>query len=241
MEKVEQLSTCFIELDCLLDTRIGTLMTHFGKEQVYDTLSSEYHEREFDIFPNVDYNTFQELYQRRDRSVLKNSIRTIIFSVINDFIQGTFNNAINSPFVFVPKIIVNVYPYKLVEEEKNLIRNMVISLTKQLSDVEVVDMDYSSITPIWVKKNEISLMIMYDYHLWLEAQASNGQFKKHACPDVGLMTPSLYKKEKHTDEDKQIHESLNMPPFQYLSMELQPFIRLMFLPTLLFSLPAKIK
>lgn len=241
MEKIHQLSTCFIELDCLLDTRIGTLMTHFGESCVYETLKQNYHEREFDVFPGVSYEAFQEVYQVRDRRVLKNSIRTIIYSVIHDFIKGTFDNSIHSPFVFVPKIIVNTWPYNLVDEEKNLIRNLVVSLTKQISDVEIVTLPYDEITPVWIKKQEISMLVMYDYHLWLEAQSKNGQFKKHACPDIGLLTPAIYKKAALTDEDRQIHESLSMPPFQYLSMELQPFVRTMFLPPMLFSLPAKIK
>lgn len=241
MEKIHQLSSCFIELDCLLDTRIGTLMTHFGEDYVYKALSQGYHEREFDVFPDVSYESFQSVYQSRDRRVLKNSIRTIIYSVIHDFVKGTFENSIHSPFVFIPKIIVNLYPYQLVESEQRLIRDMVVSLTNQVADVEVVTMPYEEITPVWVKKNEISMMVMYDYHLWLESQSKNRQFKKHACPDVGLFTPGIYKKAALTDEDKQIHESFNMPPFQYLSMELQPFIRLMFLPALLFSLPAKIR
>lgn len=234
----ERYSGLLVELDCLLDTRLGTLATYFSEETVLHVLKHGYHDREFDVFDGVDYDEFMDHYRNRGRTVLQNSIRTNFIPMMTEFIQETLNNNVNTPHIYLPKIIVNIYPYHLNTEEIRLIRDVVIKMTRQSADVELINLPHSELTPGYLE-TEVSAMALYDYDQWLEAQSLNDAFRKKACPQIGLFAPALYKKRALTDEDRRIHSQLKMPPFEYLARQLAPFIRTIFIPVSMFSIPAR--
>lgn len=224
-----------------MDTRMGTIVKHYSKDDFYRILKSGYHEREFDKFPGIDYEEFQSHYRARDRITLRHSIRTIILEAINDFVRETIKNNINTPFIQEPRVIVNCHPYKLVLEEKRLIANVIRSLVHNAADVILVDVPYSEMTPSYLKEEEVSLLVIYDYDQWLESQSVNGNFAKKACPEIGMFAPAIYKKEMLSEEDLRIQASLSEPPFVYLGKTIQPFVKAAFLPAAMFSIPVTIK
>jgi len=240
MSENVQVSAVLIEMDCLMDTRMGTLVTHYSDEQVLDVLKNGYHDREFDNFHGIDYDEFHSLYRNRDKVVLKNSLRTNIMPVIDDFVRETIRNNISTPHVFIPKVIVNIYPYDLTMDEQSLIRDVMVQATRNHADIEIVSLSYDQLTPSYLRQ-EVSLMVLYDYDQWLEAQTINGSFKKQACPEIGMFSPAIYKKPELTDNDKRIHAQFKMPPFEFLAKQIEPFVRAIFLPAHMFSIPVRVK
>jgi hypothetical protein len=104
--------------------------------------------------------------------------------------------------------------------------NVLVSKTNEEADIEVVYIDYDSLTPEYVRNN-ISLMVMYHGIDWLDAQADAGRFSKRACPDVGLVCPAIAKGPQ-PDTDKN--------PFEIMETITRPLIGLKFLPVESFSM-----
>ncbi|MCK9517316.1 MAG: hypothetical protein M0Q87_14935 [Ottowia sp.] len=226
-------STAFIELDCLLDTRMGTL-TSMGDSSIKAALDYGYYDRGMDLWPGVNETEFKKLYASRDKIILMNSFMTLMGGILKDFVKKTIEQVINTPFHYKPKVVVNIHPYVLTEDEVTNIILAVKQVTLGLADIEVVDLSYEQITPIYVREN-LSLVIMYEYYKWLEIHSANGNFKKVSCPEVGMFGPGIYfKKPDYKPKD-------NENPFEALEQLAAPFIALKLLPIEFFSIAVKLK
>lgn len=227
-------SVLLVELDTLLDTRLACLYTHFGQEAVQRALTQGYFTRSVDKFPGIEYEAFQTAYRARNREVLRHALRTPITRICSEFVLGTYANLLNTPFHEEPQVWVNCAPYALTQDEKTLIERSVSALIGHRALVRAIEVTYEEMTPEWVREG-ISLMLLYDYQDWLEAQSVNGAFRKKAVPDVTLMAPAIFKKYPLTPKDQQILARLDTPIFEYLKKAIAPFVNVLYLPIEHFS------
>lgn len=225
-------SGLLIELDCLFDTRLATVHS-FGKEYTANALENNYFWRETDVFPGITREQFNERYANRDKRILKDALPTPMIKMVRDFVKNTLALINNSPFHMKPLIIINVYPYKLSESEiKTVIRGMV-NHTNKATDVSVVNLDNKGITPSYVK-NDISVLVKYDYVSWLETHSENNAFLKTSSPESVLLGPLLYFVDP--PEDAQEHLKKNDDSnFVLLEQCTAPIIGLKLLPISEFS------
>lgn len=226
-------SALLIELDALFDTRMSTLCS-IDTEHASTAIKQGYHERPFDVFPGLEDKVFRDKYAARNKSTLKGALITPMAAFIKEFVVGTLDNVNNSPFHFEPVIIVNLYPYKLTDEETRTIIAGVRALTNGLATIEVINKSYEEITPLYVKLN-LSVMILYEYDKWLEAQSQSGEWKV-TCPDVTLIAPRIYmmKQDRLPKPDEE-------DPFELMMKGVGVFINLVLLPIDRFSLVLKMK
>lgn len=218
-------SALFIELDALLDTRIGALLK-LGFDTVEKVLQENYIERLSDNFKNIDLKLFRQYYKERDKTILKNSVVTPMSIIINDFVKKTSKQNLTSPTVFKPKVILNIYPYELKKEEIQNLLYVLVNITDKLADIEIVNMAYEEISPSYLSL-ETSILILYEYHIWLETQTKIGNFKTKACPEISLLGPAIYFTEEKIITDKN--------PFIAIEELTAPFIKLKLLPIKYFS------
>jgi hypothetical protein len=195
-------STFFVELDTLLDTRLS-IIARLGDDVLKEAVLNNYHDRKIDKFKGVDPEYFKEAYANRDKSVLKDTIITPIGPMIKEYVLKTLSRVGYTPFNFRPRIMINIYPYKLTTEEVNIIKIAVVSMTNKLADVEIVSMNYEDITPNFIKAS-LTMMCMYDYHEWLNIHGLNGNFKKKTIPEINLLGPRIYFLESQVYDDKAI-------------------------------------
>jgi len=212
-------STIFVELDALLDTRLA-ILANLNDEDLIKILKADYQHRPMDVFPGVNDDEFKELYKNRDKYILKNAIITPIGRLLREFSEKTLNQVLNTPFHYAPKVILNVHPYKLNDDEVSTIVTALRAVTNDLCDIEITNLPYEEITPAYVKRN-ISLLILYEYYKWLEVHSSNGMFNKITCPEVSMMGPAIYFK-KITKEILQSDEN----PFEAIELLASPLIGL---------------
>lgn len=178
----------YIELDCLLDTRLGTCRK-IDENNISNILSSGYHKRKQDEFINVDKKTFNDLYKKRDVLTLSLSNITNVIKILNKIIKEYFIMLNCQPVYTGIEIFLNIYPYKLEQEE---IDDMVLCLkywTDNLVPITVINKDNKNLTVSWVYKN-IDTMFKYDYDDWLDSQVDN--FKFLQLSDVHLLSPAIY-------------------------------------------------
>lgn len=224
-------SRVMIELDCLFDMRLAAL-AKMGDETLINVFRSGYYSRLSDNFEGVDYDTFKEIYDKRDKSLLKDAVITKISGFLKEFVLGTFSNTNNGPFHMTPSILVNCYPYKLEDSEVSLIISGVKKLTGGLCDIECVSISPEQLTPLYVKVN-LSVLILYEYDKWLEIHAVSGEWRKHTAPEVTVIAPrvSMVKGVK----DRVIKDEV----FDMVEKQCGPFINLKLLPSEHFSLALK--
>lgn len=197
-------STLFVELDCLFDTRIATIAS-MNEDLLDPILQYEYHKRADDNFPIPNLQEYQERYAKRDKRILAKAMITPIAFLLGEYAEKTLKQILTTPFHYKPKIVINVYPYKLTEEEINIIISSVANITKKLADIEVVDMTYEQLTPSWVRSN-VTTMVMYDYGKWLDVHVDTGEFEKRACPEITLLAPRIYFVPHSTVNDEHFRE-----------------------------------
>lgn len=212
-------STLFIELDALLDSRASTLF-RLNPEYLTSIQGEKYFERLSDEF---EVDGYKELYSNRDRETLKNMLITEMGGMLIDFCERTLENTAQTPFHYSPKIIINIHPYKLEEEEIALIIAGVRSLTRGMCDIEAMDMSYEQITPVFVK-SKLTILVLYDYTSWLETQSLNKNFERTICPDVSLFGPRIAFKKLDSIENLEIN------PFEAMEQLAAPLINLKLLP-----------
>ena len=210
------------------------VIAKMGEDTLKAVLDSGYHDRYIDQFPGIDNARFKELYENRDKSILKQAMVTPIAALIKNFTKVTLENINNSPFHYKPKVILNVHPYKLTESEIGVLITVLKSITLELADISVVDMAPSQITPLYVKTN-LSAMVLYRYDLWLEEHCANELFTKVSCPDVTVFGPRIYFKKP--DKAPNAHED----PFEAMQLLASPFVGLILLPVEQYSMVVKLQ
>lgn len=228
----QKFSSLMISLDELMDTRLAALAT-MGEETMSKVfgLKHQYFERLIDLFPGIDNQRFLEIYSNRDKKLLQMAGVTRLKGLLQEFAEKTSQQVLSTPFHYHPRIILNIHPYDLTEAEIKVLIQTVRSITKDLADVQVVNMHYKQITPSYVKK-ELSIFVMYEYYKWLDHFSENKYFEKVTCPEVALLGPAIYfRKPQQIDTD----------PFKDMQELAKPFIGLKLLPIENFSILGKSK
>lgn len=232
MSKEIKFSTFYIELDCLLDTRMSTLF-NMGEDICLKAVDGKYNDRITDHLPGIDYNEFKKQYDAREKSVLKNAMVTPMINVIRSFSLSTAENTLNSPFHYEPKVVLNVFPYDLDDDEKKLLSQLITKHCVKLAQVEVISRSPEQVTPLYVK-NHLSIVVMYRYDEWLEIHCANGLFPKTTIPSVSLLGPRVSFKKL----DGQAPER---DPFKDMEEMASPLIKLNLLPASMFSMVLKLQ
>lgn len=230
MSDTVSISALFLELDTLLDTRFSTII-EMGEETVSKVLKNNYHGRFIDKFEGIDNDLFSSIYNNRDKRILKNTLVTPITFIINEFVTKTNKQNISSPIFLKPKIILNTYPYVLEESEVEVFIKILIQITNNQADIEIVNLNYQNMTPSYLN-DEVSIMILYNYNQWLEEQVVLDNFKNKACPSITLFAPAIVFTE--SIEDIPIKKA-----FKAVEIMTEPFISLKLLPVEYFSFVKK--
>lgn len=227
-------SKIMVMMDALLDTRMGTLLS-LGEQYMTAAIADNvYYAREEDKFPGIDINTFKTAYSKRDIDTLKNSGVTQVIALLEEYTSRIHNQNLVTPFHFIPSVILNTYPYKLSNAEIETFKKLLVRYTNEKAKVDVVYMSYEDLTPTYVKQN-LTIMIMYDYYQWLEIHAENKNFETTICPEVTLLGPRIYFNGRMKLPDVMALQKENLTPFQGIEAIANPLVSLNLLPVEIFS------
>lgn len=227
--KEAQASVFMVDLDSLFDTRHGTLVMNFFDETVKLFEAHKYHGYlDFSFNGFIDKEAFSQAYDARDKRALANSTLTLAIDIVRDFVLSISTADPNAPYVYYPKIVINTYPYQLTDEEKENIGIGISAYLKDKVEIEIVYMSYEELTVDFVADN-LTVLMLFEYHKWLDAQANAGNFNKRACADVTLFGPEIFFKETPRS-DKERKDT-----FLMLTNISRPFVNLELLSSSTFS------
>lgn len=234
--KTKRIDAILVELDVLLDTRLGTL-ARLSPQAAEDVLiNGKYHIRQSDRFLGVDHEQYKELYKNRDVVTLAHSQVTNALEWIRRLRGVLADHAIERPYNDGTKIVVNHYPYQLTsEEQEEMVKAIGAWLNYELP-VELVSIRTEDLTPQHCKSS-YAMMMIYDFEVWMEIHAS--AFEQVRLPEVPLFAPAIYfNKEPSAKElEKAVKEAGH--PMRALELLASPLIDLKLIDVKFFSILQK--
>ena len=231
--ELEKIFGIYIDLDSLFVTRLGTLGI-VDEGLISLALESNYMVRQQDSFPALKKETFKQLYDLRDSETLKISPITSCFKLLNELVFNTLKIAIDSPDCTGVKIFLNIYPYKLTDQEIGDLMDLLVTSTKDKAQIEIISKTPDELTVDYCDNNLVAL-VMYDYNSWLEANVLNGGFKRKNLTHIMLISPKLYLHKIPTDKEIREVGRKGLTPFKAVTMLASTMIRLELMDINVFS------
>lgn len=231
-----KLETIYVDIDALLDTRLGTIHKHDSELATKIITSGKYHTRDCDEFDGLDKDKFRELYNNRDNEVLKCSVVTNVIVLLKQLVFNFNQQAITKPFHSGCKLCINLYPYSLSDEETSLIRDSVECAISQLIEINFINLSPVMLNPRYCKES-FALMIKYDYEDWLNQNAK--AFESCILPEVMLYAPAIYFNKKPTENELSEIMRKSKHPLIAIEVLTSPIICLRLLDVELFSIIKK--
>lgn len=189
-----------VELDSLLDTRMGTLLQldlDYAKEQL---ATQAYFTRLSDEFssPQFSQEEFKARYRWRNQETLRLSMRTPVLSRLHEMVLELEVMAINTPFVERVAIEVNCYPYKLDPAVIDAFLQSIACFVGPTAELSMVSYKPEDLTPQAIKAQGWSGLIFYEFDHWFTLHAE----KLSQCDihDVVFIVPALYVKVPPADQ-----------------------------------------
>lgn len=181
--------TILVELDCLLDTRLGTIARIDPQLAAQLLIDNKWHTRRSDHVDGLDMNRYHALYSQRDAETLRHSVVTGLFARLrNDLVRLVETGQAEAQSGGI-RLMVNLYPYQISEEVKTQLVEIFAAETLASATIELVDYSVEQLTAEFCKRT-FQAMFMYDYNAWLNAHAS--EFQACQLPQVALVSPEIY-------------------------------------------------
>ncbi|BDD79568.1 hypothetical protein [Burkholderia phage FLC9] len=192
----------YAELDALLDTRAGTL-ARLSQEIAAEVLRGNYHKRDSDQFAGVDMKAYRDLYAKRNVETLQASRPTKALLLLGALVRYLKEQATVRPYHETTKVVINTFPYTLDREEEAELGTVIATWISGLAPVELVHMRPQELTPLFIKQQSYSSMLMYEYDEWMSLHyAADNKFAK-PIQDVSIFAPAIYFADKPSDEQIQ--------------------------------------
>lgn len=235
----QNIKAILVNLDCLLDTRQGALLTISPDLALDVTSKPGYCERSIDRFEyssgHITKETLNQVRDAKPAVVLRNSIRTRMTEFLLELIMRYQIQASTTPWFSVLEVHINVAPFDFNEEERMALLQAIDALLQgSTTTLKVVSITDAQLTAARVKDDYVA-MIRYDWVDWLN-QHTQGIIR-NPLKDVAMFVPRLQirgdLKQVAAHDLKQIEERAG-GPFELLSKILSPLLGLQFLEPRLF-------
>ena len=221
----------YVELDALLDTRLGTL-NRFFPENAVRLHHDGYYKRRSDFFEGIDMDQYRAHYKERDTETLSYSRVSNIILLLRELTGKTIEQMSELPFIDGFGFLINAHPYELTKEEADAISSAVVSLIGISVDVEIISLPPERVSPSFCK--DLTAMFIYNYEDWLTANVN--EFLKDPARNLTVFVPALFVASNPTDEEIQEHIKKIMHPFATLEFTLKSIVDFQMIDVGYFSL-----
>lgn len=187
-----------IDLDVLLDTRVGSIMEHnleLGSLLVNDP---RYYDRDDDHFERIvtklDYNETQAWYKNRTVNTLKYAKPTNALLHVTNLVQGMLMELHSTKTITNESgILINLAPYQLSDEEVFGIHQSILSYLGNSIPIRYVNWSKEKNSLAWLDHNNIHTYILYDLYEWSDVQFGHIE-DINDCPShphINIIGPQL--------------------------------------------------
>jgi len=154
----------YVDLDAILDTRLGTL--YFLDKGLYDYYKGDgkdfYINRLIDEFEYIPNNVFKYYYNLRNGETLKHSPLTPLLDVLTISVEDMIVKRLTADKNIKKLVIdVNIYPYVLKDETiENLKKIITAKIGNEFTIVNMINVSYSKLTTRTRSLTELDMVEM---------------------------------------------------------------------------------
>lgn len=224
----------YLDLDAIIDTRLGTLAKIDPKYAVAALDSGRYHKRMIDEFEGVTKEEFREAYAKRDLDTLRMSVLSNVVFFLRRLIKDSLVSSIIHQRVEKMCFTVNVWPYNF--DDPGLVEMLIACIrfhTYSTSSVRIVSIPDEELTPDFCAKN-FQIMIRYSWVDWMAKHKA--YFERKGISGVTLVVPEIFYDTVPTDEDIHRLDLRKHNPFKMTEEITAALVRLKHMPVSLFSI-----
>ena len=226
-----------VELDALLDTRLGTAnyLDHSLPKKLCD---AGYLKRQTDNFAHelgvdLDQAKFDQTYRQRGEQVLRHSYMTNLMPAFSHITEDLARQAIHTPFQQDIRVEVNLHPFSMTEAVAKEVCASVGYMLSIETEVEHTFLSHQELTPQFIDKHYAALFI-YDFNNWINHHSE--ALKENPLTRVTFVCPALYSGQIPNEEDVYDEEIGNIDPFASTEMILVEYLDLHLVEPYYFSL-----
>ncbi len=222
----------YIDAESLFDIRQGILYKYTkDKDKLLRYLTSEdYNYRMKDSFPLVSDEVYQNELSAIKNDVLEYSTLTHIYQVLLKRLDKFLTVAEFKGQCKVPEIILNVYPFRLNQQQMDHVQNLLFYKLNTDLVVTVVRMEPQEVSPLYFSTSEFNAGFIYNFTQW-----GNHHIKSlEACKLTNA--PFCFAPIQKNDVDEKLVVKLGFKDmFSYTEFLLSSVIQLNFLPMPFYS------
>lgn len=170
----------YVDLDSLLDTRLGTLRLHWPEVFAKCVADQNYYLRERDDFTPWGGPTqaeFAERYAQRDVETLQHSMVTAVPGLVKNMMEIQDRDFEETPYFSSIGLDINIWPYELQDgrggkdelDEIAELRSIMRVYSGLHSDPNIISRPPESMTPAYIT-SRYKTLFMYDFRDWLSKQ-----------------------------------------------------------------------
>lgn len=224
----------YLDLDTILDTRLGTLAMIGDEHPIRALNSGKYHKRMLDEFEGISVQEFREAYAKRNIDTLKHSVLTNLTFFLRRLIKDSLVSAVIHQRVEKMCFTVNVFPYDF--SDPDLVEMLIGCIrfhTYSTSNVQIVSIPDEELTPEFVAKN-YQIMIRYNWVNWVDKHKE--YFERRGIPGVTVVVPEIFYDSMPSQEDIDQLNLKKQNPFNMAEQITAALFRLKHMPVSLFSI-----
>lgn len=183
-----------IDLDTLLDTRLGVLSRLDKDAAVAVATNPNYWLREHNDWAQltegrVTNEAFEAAYLARTKADLQASVMSGIFLVLMRLFVDHNRMRTEGQDGQDVALEVNIHPYELEDEELEELTQILRSLFYPDLPLSFCSRPLEELTP-QVLRERYNAVVLYDFHRWIKLHGV--ALSEHRCPAVSLIAPRLY-------------------------------------------------
>lgn len=221
-----------IMLDCILDTRQGTLLK-INPDVAFEITSNEnYHARESDEFVSEEYGKlsielFEEVKEAFKHEIIFNSLKTKMYLFLQELLSKYVEMSLNTPHVSTVTLEVNIYPYKFTDTQAEYLLKALVAHLGNVAAISIVSFDINEMSLKSVAEKYDSV-IMYNPVKWLNNH--HNELKTGVLKELTLYLPKMNMVRALTDKERK-EFTKNVPDvYKFTQMVFTGFIRLNYIP-----------
>lgn len=233
-----------VDLDALLDTRLGALYRldeNLGKRMLENPA---YYTRANDdlslIDPDIDIEKFREIYKNRGLEVLSEAIMTPAVLSLSSIVLDLEKQRLETPHVKSVAVTLNAYPYHLDAEQTEMLEAAIAHYIPYDVKITTRRISPDELTPSDIKSNYTGLII-YDLARWFLINGKD--LEKVKIPAVTVLAPKIHAGDgKAFTSDDVGPELQGVDPYELIERFSSPYLGLELVDVEVFSVirPEKI-
>lgn len=202
-----EIKNIYVELDCLFDTRLAfaTLLDPESVSQAYQ--DGSYFNRVTYSIGNISGEVLELLYKTRNKLILSYALQTNLFPIIREYYANIMTDpeAVNRATLQNSILYVNTCPYVFTIEEDQHLMKLIGNIIPGI-DIKFVYIEDHELTPEYVKKEKIDIVLMYRGIDWLNRCVESLGILDNNLISVTVGTPyllqnSMVYKGKRSDQE----------------------------------------